>query len=343
MKPTVYVPAVAKFAGDLDTSYGFLKEFQDRGFNTGLMLVILGGKEALEGEQRDKQYGNFKDLTLRAGRNLPVIVMASNRPLEDLDFYHDPVGSVEHIKSAVDFARGLPGALDHVVTFHLNSLLKPEEWAAAGSNEAERYDFFSKEFEAKMLPALREAAEYAAAKGVKLQVETCPVPEFGDCEDKDVEDGIPVNQLGDPFPLFSGRGASEVREAGLGVALDLCHTHTLYRAAKEKAGTEGFFDTYKGLFPSDVELLVAGSLREEASRLMPGEVVHINDSRGLFVPGESVHEEGIALGEGEIPELGEIVDDLFERDLRVVFEVHETDFKNRPNLRTSIDYVLGRL
>ncbi len=342
MKPTVYVPAVAKFADDLDTSYGFLKDFQDRGFNTGLMLVVLGGKASLEGELRDKQYGNFKDLTTRVG-DLPVIVMASNRPLEDLDFYHDPVGSVEHIKSAVDFARGLPGALDHVVTFHLNSLLKPEEWSAAGATVEERYGYFGKKFEEEILPALKEVADYAASKGVKLQIETCPVPEFGDCDDKDTEGGIPINQLGNPFPLFSGRGANQVREAGLGVALDLCHTHTLYRAAQEKAGAEGFFETYRGLSPEDVEVLAAGNLRDEVSNLKDGEVVHLNDSRGLFVPGESMHEEGIALGEGEISGLEEIIPELFNRDLRVVFEIHESDFANRPNLRTSIDYVLRRL
>jgi sugar phosphate isomerase/epimerase len=342
MKPTVYVPAVAKFAGDLNTSYGFLKDFQDRGFDTGLMLVVLGGRASLEGELRDKQYGNFKDLTTRVG-DLPVIIMASNRPLEDLDFYHHPEKSAEHIKAAVDFARGLPGALDHVVTFHLNSLLKPEEWAAAGVDVKERYSYFGKKFEEDVLPALRAVADYAASKGVKLQIETCPVPEFGDCDDGDIEDGIPVNQLGNPFPLFSGRGADQIREAGLGVALDLCHTYTLYRAAKEKAGTDGFFDAYRGLFPRDVELLLSGSLGKEVSSLKAGEIVHLNDSRGLFVPGESVHEEGIALGEGDISSLEEIVPELFRSDLRVVFEVHETDFDNRPNLRTSMDYVLRRI
>ena len=342
VKPIVYTPTVAKFLDDIETSYRFLENFRDRGYQTGLMLVVLGGKSGLEGQDKDKQYANFGEFTSRVGQ-LPVIVMASNRPLQDLDFYHRPGESVDHIKSAIDFARGLPGALDQVVTFHLNSLLTPDEWKEAGNTPEERFRYFRSQFEETVFPALRSVAKYASEKGVKVQVETCPVPEFGDCGDDDSENGIILNQLGNPYPLFSGRGIEDVRSQGLGVTLDLCHTFTLYNAANNGWFGDGAFDVYKGLFPIDLDFLRSRNIVDEVASLKEGDVVHLNDSKGLFVPGKSVHDEGIALGEGEMSTLEELVPKLFNSNLRVVFEVHENDFKNRPNLRKSIDYVLERI
>jgi hypothetical protein len=342
MNASVYVPAVATSYGDLKIGYSFLKDFEAKGYTIGLMLLIFGGKASLEGEQKDKQYENFENLTTKFG-NIPVIVMVSNRPLEDLDFFHNPGGSIDHIRAAVDFAKGLPGALNRVVTFHLNSLLKPEEWVEAGTNDNERYEFFIRRFGEVVFPALKEVFDYASLHGIELKIETCPVPEFGDCSDNDVENGINLNQLGNPYPLFSGRGFQEIRKCGLGIVLDLCHTHTLYKAAQEKSGRKDFHSMFKGISPKDLEILKKGNLENEVSELISGDVVHLNDSRGLFVRGESVHEEGVVLGDGEISELDILIPELFNKNLKIVFELNETDFEKRPNLKKSIDYVLERI
>ena len=330
----IYVPTVAKFKDDLEGSYTFCEELKDKGYDAGLMLLIFGGRKGLEGEDKEKNYNNFKELTDRVGE-LPVIVMASNMPLEDLDFYHKPSDSVAHIKAAVDFTRDLPNAKDRVLSFHLNTLLNADEWDQAGKTSEEKYSFFTQKFNEVVWPALKEVADYAKQQNIELKVETTPAPEFGDCDDE-------KNKLGNPYPLFSGRGFEEVRNCGLGIVLDLCHTFTFYRCVPllSELGNK-FYDTYKGVAPEDIAKIQGQNLMQDLNALNKGDIIHLNDSKDLFMPKNNLfHKEGVALGEGEINNLPELIKKAIEKDLRIVFEVNETDFKNRPNLRKSLDYFM---
>ncbi|OHA09037.1 MAG: hypothetical protein A3A44_00565 [Candidatus Sungbacteria bacterium RIFCSPLOWO2_01_FULL_60_25] len=319
---------------DLETSLGFVSLLNSGRGKVGLMLVIRGGKRGLRGEAKERQYAHIAALAERHGA-LPMIVMVSNLPLADLDFYHAPEQSVEHVRSAIDFAAGLPGRSGTIVTFHLNTLLTPAEWRAAGASPEDRFVFFQNYFARAITPALEEVARYAAAKRIPVKVETTPVPEFGDRP----RDGT-LRELGNPYPLYSGRGFWELRDIGLGIALDLSHTRTLYRAASLNWGERPeCHEIYKGVFPEDLERLCGKGLRDEVMALAPGDVVHLNDGRGLFDPTRSVgHEEGVPLGQGDIENLPELIRGMMTRELHVVFEINETDYAARPHLKRSIDF-----
>ncbi len=265
-----------------------------------------------------------------------MIVMASNLPLADLDFYHRPKKSIDHIKSLIRFTAELPGTSGARATFHLNTLLSPKEWDAAGTNPKKKFAFFQKYFSRVLAPALAEVARYGKAKGVPLNIETTPVPEFGDRPDD-----IALNELGNPYPLYGGRGIKELRDLGFGIALDLCHTHTLYQAAAlPESAYPDFYERYKGIFPNDRKWLRAHCLLDEVEALEKGDVLHLNDGRAIYKPRRGViQEEGIALGKGEIKNLAAIVRHISRRqDLHVVFEINETDYQARPNLKKSIAY-----
>jgi hypothetical protein len=191
------------------------------------------------------------------------------------------------------------------------------------------------QFRDKVLPVLEDAGQYARSRNVSLKIETTPVPEFGDSANPD------LNSLGNPYPLYSRRGVRELRERGFGIVLDLCHTHTLFAASRRIADGLATCDDFKGLFPADLEYLGSATVLDEVKALEPGDMVHLNDSRGLFNAGTGeLHEEGVCLGDGEIEDLPEIIRELVSRNLPTVFEIHEADYSLRPNLRRSIEYFL---
>jgi sugar phosphate isomerase/epimerase len=325
----LYVPTLAARDDDLARSLELLGCFGDRERPTGLMLVPRAGFASFRGDERERQLQNL-ERRLKGREDLRFIVMAPSLPLEELDLYHRPDVSVANLRQVIDFAAALPGA--PIVTFHLNTLFTPEEWAQAGKTPEERQQTFERIWSQNVVDVLASIVRHGRERGVALKLETTPVPEFGDRRDR-------LNLLGNPYPIYSGRGITEVR---LGIALDLCHTYTLFKAAASFQETDaGFFDVYKGLFPRDLPKLRAGGLLTEVLSLEPGDVVHLNDSRGLYDPGRGLfHEEGVALGEGEIEDLPRIVQAVARRDLHVVFEVNETDYDARPNLRRSIEYFL---
>ena len=330
----IYLPAAAESFDDLKLTFNLLSSFEKR-YETGIMLIIRGGEKGLKGRAKESQFKNFERLTKEAGE-LPVIVMVSNLPLTDLDFYHLPEKSVRHIKLAVDFASELPGKKGKAIaTFHLNTLLTPEEWKNAGNNAEQRYKIFQNQFIKRVFPVLKKAADYAGSKRTELKVETTPVPEFGD-----MVNNSELNQLGNPYPIYSGRGFSEIRRLGIGIALDFSHTFTLYKAsAFLEKNNERFFEIYKGLFPSDIKKIKGKSFRQEIAALQKGDAVHLNDSIGLFDPDRNqFHKEGVALGEGEIEGLPDLLRALAASDVRIVFEINESDHKRRINLKRSIDY-----
>lgn len=331
----IYLPTVAESISDLTNTYKILTLLQEKNWNVGMMLVIFGGEKSLIGRAKIKQFKNFEKLTKETGR-LPVIIMVSNLPLTDLDFYHLPEKSVHHIKLAIDFASELPGKKGKaVVTFHLNTLLTPKEWENAGNSPEKRYKTFQNQFRKKVFPAIKEIADYASSKQIELKVETTPVPEFGDMVNNPA-----LNKLGNPYPLYSGRGFSELRKLGIGIALDFSHTFTLYKAADllEK-DSERFFEIYKGLFPFDIKKIKGKPFLQEVGALRKGDIVHLNDSVGIFNSGHNqFHKEGVALGEGEIKEMPDLIRALVALDVRVVFEINEADYKRRVNLEKSIKY-----
>jgi len=331
---TYYVPAFAERKQDVEASWDFVSLLKDDQCAIGLMLVIRGGMSGLSGDAKKRQYEHFASLTKREGE-MPVIVMVSNFPLGDLDFYHVPEKSAEHIRRAIDFAAGLPRRAGAIVTFHLNSLLTPEEWQGAGTTPESRFIFFEEYFTRVVAPSLAEVAAYAGAKRIPVKVETTPVPEFGDRARE-----AALQRLGNPYPLYSGRGFGRLRRLGLGIALDLCHTSTLYRAASlDWQRNPAFYEIYKGIFPEDLGRLRAKGLTDEVSALAEGDVVHLNDGRGLFDPARGVaHEEGVPLGEGDIGNLPELMRSMTSKELHVVFEINETDYGTRPNLKRSIDF-----
>lgn len=291
-----YLPINAVSLQNIEETLRFLEPLENRGLKTGLMFLILGGQKALENESKKIQYENFKQ-AVAGKQSVPVIVMASCLPLSDLDFYHKTEQSIQHIKKAVDFANEVPNREENpIVTFHLNTLLAPEEF-----DESEDYE---KIFEEQILPALGELAEYAKSRNVSLKIETTPVPEFGDLSDKS------LNTLINPYPVYS-KCFPKIRNAGIGIVLDLCHTFILLK-----------------------KLALPQNLMDEINALEPGDIIHLNDSQG--------HQEGVALGEGEIENLPEIIKVAAKRDHKFVFEINDRayDKGTRPNLEKSINYVL---
>lgn len=332
--PRLYLPARGHDAKDLTGTLELLRLFKAKEDALGLMLVSANGMKDFEGTPAAEHRSNLERAAKELGR-LNFVVMAPNR-VADLDFHHLPEKSLASLKTVVDFAGRLPRTGDGpVVSFHLNTLFTAQEWSNAGEGPDEKLEFFSAIFREQVLPVLEAAAQYGRSSGVALKIETTPVPEFGDLPDAD------LNSLGNPFPLYSQRCESELRQLGFGIVMDLCHSHTLLAAARMIDGGKAGCDDYKGLFPADVRYLARTTLLEEVKALKPGDMVHLNDSRGLFnAPPGTLHEEGVALGDGEIPDMPAIIRELLAKDLPIIFEINEADYVRRPNLRRSIDYFL---
>ena len=105
---------------------------------------------------------------------------------------------------------------------------------------------------------------------------------------------------------------------------------------------EDFFDTYKGIFPTDIEKLKYEALSLELDSLQSSDIVHLTDSKELFDPENHVfHQEGLALGDGEIKNMKTLIIAALRKNIRLVFEQHETDFENRPNTKKSMEYLFA--
>jgi len=333
---TIFIPTNANSPVDLMMSFNLLQLFKEKNIATGLMLLIANGKKGLWGKAKNQQYKNFQEITNAKGK-LPVIVMVSNLPLTELDFYHLPELSIEHIKLAIDFVTDLPGRIGNpAISFHLNTLIPETEWQKSGDTPEEKLEYWQQQFAEKVWPAIQTVSNYAKQKKIELKIETTPTPEFGD------KLSVNLNTLGNPYPLYSGRGFKEVRTTGAGIALDLCHTFTLYKAASRiHAQGKELFKIYKGLFPADLKKIVNKNLMQEIEALKKNDIVHLNDSRNLFDPNNNtLHEEGVPLGEGEIKNLPDIIKKILNKNLRLVFEVHEDNYNQRKNLQKSINYFL---
>ncbi len=292
----IFLPINAMSLTNIEETIGFFEPLKNRGLKTGLMFLILGGQKALEGESKNIQHQNFQTATIKTGP-LPVIVMTSCLPLSDLDFYHKTAESIQHIKKAVDFAKEIPNTEENpMVTFHLNTLLAPEEF-----DESADYE---KIFDEQILPALRGLSEYAKTKNISLKIETTPIPEFGDLDDPS------LNTLINPYPMYS-KYFPKIKSAGIGIVLDICHTAILLK-----------------------ELRLPQTLADEINMLERGDIIHLADNKA--------HQEGIALGDGEIENLPGIIKTVVKKNYKIVFEINDQDYDkgSRPNLEKTINYFL---
>ena len=328
MKNQVFVPTVAKFSDDIRRSWCIQEPLVQAGYQPGLMLVILKGLQGVTADA-EVQIENLKGMKEEYG-DRPVVVMLSNIPLDQMDWLHNTEFAAGHVKAGVDFAKALPIGKRRIVTFHLNSLVKEKDFLAQSAAQ------WRELFKSRIAPWLKNAAQYAASHNVELEVETVPVPEYGDwLESKDFSYlGHHVRHLRNPFYLTSSWGFQELRQLGYGICLDLCHTHTIYKTARQA-------NSYGIIFDEDKKVLAAKGLGDDVATLQLSDLVHLNDGRGLFTRDGSVFEEGVALGQGDIDNLAAIIGQLNERGIPFVIEVDEHgDFKNRPGTQASIEYLV---
>lgn len=333
----VMVPINAFDAADVQRSLACTEPLRRKGFAIGVMLVPVRGWDGFVGALRAAQLDAFYT-TIKANSVHSAIVMAPNLPWCGADWFHDPDTANTRMRTAIDFAAALSSSVGApCVTFHLNTLLSRSEWEGMGPNFEVRERACNLVFHSTTLPALSSLAAYARMRGVRSYVETTPVPEFGDRPEPE------LNTLVNPFPLYAGRGFDDVRNAGLGIVLDYCHTQTLYAvAAQFPVLGERFFDYYPGLFPNDIERLRGGSLLDEVRALCDGDIVHCNDGRGYYNPERGqLHEEGVALGAGDIPNLPTLIAMTLRKEVPIVFEINERDYASRPALTASIAYFIA--
>ena len=123
MTMTVLIPTLPRSADDVARSSELMQEIESIGFKAGTMLVIERGLNGLSDESTTQYHQNLRSLKTK----VPVVVMLSNMPVEDMDWLHDPNKAMEHVKRGVHFTAGLSWGLDPIVTFHLSSLVTKEE------------------------------------------------------------------------------------------------------------------------------------------------------------------------------------------------------------------------
>ncbi len=330
MKNTAFVPALATKPADLETSWEIMEPLRSAGYQTGFMLVIRGGRKGVNGVERAEQCSNLKAYASRYA-DAPIVTMLSNMPIDEIDFLNEATTARLHVEEGIRFAAGLPIGGRKIVTFHLNTFTTPSGFAA--TPEAiwrQRFGLISS--------VLKGLSRIAMRYNVELKVETVPVPEFGDSQNAGSMEqyrGTRLADLRNPYYLTSSWGFNELREVGIGICLDLCHSRTIYGAAV--AG-----DPARVLHPSDREgLKKTGRLLGDLDSLSSRDIVHLNDGRGMYLEGEESFDEGLALGRGTLP-----VDLAFARINRkgipFVLEVWDSDFTVRDETKRSIEWILER-
>jgi len=358
MKAEIYVPAVAESLADLKVSFELLEPARRKCIQTGLMLIIRPA--GLSAEKIQLQLDN---LDYFLGKPIPdrpmVFGMHPNMPLsgsERLNFLTNPNWSEEYVRRGIEMMAKLPSELTpasgKAISLHLNTLVALEAWAA---NEPH----WEKAFEG-VLERIKGLVAFGADHGVRIAIETTPIPEFGDTPRNDRSllnnsGGGYWPDLINPWPLLFWRGEIEkLREAGANLTIDICHSYIALRTILEiekytSKKQESFLARY-GLYASDLEH--AREAMEFASLVLehtkPGDIWHVNDARGFYKSPElfgeeSFFEEGVQLFEGDIPEndLMILIREGLRKRIKFVLEVHETDFTNRPNTKMSLERVLG--
>ena len=328
MKNTMFIPVVPKYLDELQSIMGYKENVSKMGYSVGFMLYLIDGIKGLD-QLSKKYYGNLEKFVSVYG-NIPIVTMLSNMPFEDIDFLHEPANSIKYVKKGIDFVEILPIGSRRILTFHLNTLSTVDEFYERSRDQW--IDIFLR----KIVPSLSEISNYASDKNVEVKIETTPVPEFGDIgfDDPRFYRGVRLNQLRNPFYLTSYWGFAELRKIGLGICLDLCHNRTIYMAARS-------IEASNIIHVEDIKILKKLSLIDDVKCLESSDLVHLNDGLGLFSKKlKTIFQEGIALGRGDIPNLVEIIKEIHKRRIPFVLEVDKDgDYKNRPDTKTSIDYI----
>lgn len=329
MTNQIFIPTVAKFKEDIETSLGVQEPLVTAGYKPGLMLVILGGLKGITTDA-EKQYANLRDIKPRYPQDSQIVTMLSNMPIEEIDFLHNADYATGHVRQGIDFARGLPIGGRRILTFHLNTLVSKEEFLAESAQNWR--NVFHRDIE----PRLREIGLHARNQGIEVKVETVPVPEFGDIPSSDerIYRGVKLHQLRNPFYLTARWGFDELYDTGLGVCLDVCHTRTIYKVA-ESSVTKGILHDF------NISELDGCVLFDDLRHLRSSDLIHLNDGDGIYSEtNDTLFREGVPLGQGDIRDLRDIIKYINTNKIPFVLEVNEQDFKKRPNTKDSIDYLL---
>jgi len=300
---------------------------QEHGYESGLMTVVLGGKTGVT-DDAAIQYQHLQT-PVGAYSDKPIVTMLSNMPIGQIDFLNQPDEAVAHVKAGIEFAKDLPLGGRRIVTFHLNSFVTPDVYAEQDSQR------WRNEFHKRVKPQLQNVAEYALHNGVELKVETVPVPEFGDLSADDRSYlGVALNELRNPFYITHSWCFEQLKDAGIGICLDLCHSRTIYDVARSD-------DSEQVLLAGDLTRLQEYSILDDTRSLEDTDLVHLNDGAGRYFRQGDVFREGLALGTGDITELPALIQTFQERYFPCVLEVNETDYVERPNARASIEYIIA--
>lgn len=345
----VFIPTVAESPRDTEISWEVQKPLADRGYRPGLMLVIRKTNpdqkpRVFDTENVKKQYDNLAKHSEVYG-NAPIITMLSNLPIEHIDFLHNVEEAKYHVCQGIEFAKNLPIGARKILTFHLNTLITPEEFKSRSQEE------WYRTFDSIIRPRLNFIGGQGKDNNVEVLVESVPVPEFGDIPgtDERMYRGVKWRELRNPFYMLGNNHVwNTVKRSGLGVCLDVCHNRTIY--------LEVSHEVQEVLFKDDAHFIKKEYTIDELqymdcmSRRLLGDVmelhprtdlVHLNDGKGRYTKEGAVFYEGIALGEGDIEGLKYMINTMNQRKIPFVIEVNETDFDNRPNTKKSIEYILN--
>ena len=111
--PEIYVPSVARFPDDLKTRYDLMEPAREKGYKTGLMLVLRPND--FSEEQIKKQLGNLDPYIKLASQERPAIfAMHPNMPLEGkerLNLLDNPNFSREFVEKGIELVARLPDEL----------------------------------------------------------------------------------------------------------------------------------------------------------------------------------------------------------------------------------------
>jgi len=370
----LYVPAVAtqddeakeKYGDDLKTRYDLLQPARKEIFqSTGLMLVLLQ-PEHVEGEFVQRQLDNLDPYRKLNTEDRPVVfAMHSWRPLtgtteSPLNFLTNGSWSREYVEKSIDFMSEIPDDLappsGRAVTFHLSTYVTPDQW----KKELNEWDDDFKE----VIRHIRELTEYGQRYGVNVHIENVPVPPFGDWlpskDSKFTHKPFHFRDLGTPWPGLPWRDEVKAfRDAGARMTVDWCHLEVALDSVREVASLarNGFrneaLSAYM-FFESD--LIHENAVDEFAKQALlitkPGDIVHAVQSAdkyqttrlGLHNTDQTfVDSASLSDPEGNIPvdQLKKLIKTNLGMPVKFVLEAMETDFKNNPNTKASLDLVLS--
>ena len=360
-----YLPSVAEFPDDLRRRNDLLDIVREHGYKNGLMLV-LRPEDLYDINKQNRQLNNLEPYVKKNESERPrVFGMHPNMPIvgkERLNLFDNPHYSVEYLSRGIDLIAKLPDELTpdsgRTLSFHNNCLVVPKDVPSIDEEE-----YWSRAFEG-VLAHITQLSTYAKEKGVNLNLETTPIPEFGDVENrgKYLDDGHTFwSQLGNPWPVLFWRDEiRQVREAGVGMAIDICHSFIALRTVQElkKIKDKSLRDKIRQahmISREDLERVADLSSDEFSDYVLkntkPGDVWHVSDvGLGLVENAKNdqnkivEYEEGVALFEGDMPVkvLQKIIDSGLNQDIKFVLETNESDFIESPNTTRSMKKIFPK-